>query len=113
MFGSLQIAIIQIIAIITLIGAVWALIEALRYPPQAYVAAGKRTKVFWGSIVGVATLVAFLTLPPPFGFGSGIFSFFTIAALAAVAVFFADVRPALNLVHRPGSGRPKDNRGGW
>ena len=114
MFGSLQLLIIVIIAIITFAAAVWALIEALRYPPQAYVAAGKRTKVFWGSITGGAALIAFLTLPPPFGFGGGIFSFFTIVALAAIIIFFVDVRPRLKENHRPGYGGPRQtDRGGW
>jgi len=113
MFGPLQLTIIAIIAIATFVAAVWALIEALRYPPQAYVAAGKRTKAFWGAIVGVATLVAFLTLPPPIGFGRGIFSFFTIFALAAILIFFVDVRPRLKENHRPGPSRPRDSRGGW
>ena len=114
MFGPAQMTIIVIIAIITFIAAVWALYQALRFPPQAYVAAGKRTKVFWGSILGAAALVAFLTLPPPFGFGNGIFSFFTVAALAAVIVFFVDVLPRLRESHRPGSGGARrTDSGGW
>lgn len=113
MFGSLQYFIIFVIAVVTLVAGIWALVEALKYPPEAYVAAGKRTKGFWGAITGVAALIAFLTMPPPLGFGSGIFSFFTIAALAGIIIFFVDVRPALQQVHRPGPGRRKDNRGGW
>ena len=114
MFGTLQAKIIVIIAIITFVVAVWALIQAMRFPPQAYVAAGKRTKVFWGCVTGLAALIAFLTLPPPLGFGNGIFSFFTVAALAAVIVFFVDVLPRLRESHRPGSGGARrTDSGGW
>src|SRR5699024_9824712 len=42
---------------------VWAFINALRFRPDAYVAAGKRTKTFWGILTGVAMLLGFLSLP--------------------------------------------------
>jgi hypothetical protein len=113
MFGELQYLIILVLAVVTFVAAVWALVEALRYPNDAYVAAGKRTKTFWGAITGVSALIAFLTLPPPLGFGSGIMSFFTIAALVGILVFFVDVRPRLKEQHRPGPSRPRDQRGGW
>src|SRR6188768_518457 len=103
MFRDLQFLIIFVLAVATLVAGIWALVEALKYPPDAYVAAGKRTKAFWGAITGAAALIAFLTMPYPLGFGKGIFSFFTIAALAGIIIFFVDVRPALQQVHRPGS----------
>jgi len=111
MFGPLQYWIILIIAIVTLVAAIAGLIEALRPPASAYVAAGKRTKVFWGSIMAVAALIAFLTLPPPLGFGSGVLSIFSLAALVAIILFFVDVRPKLKEHNRPGPTR--NERGGW
>ena len=113
-FGTLQYWIILLLAVGTLVAGVWALIQALRFPNSAYVAAGKRTKTFWGVITGTAALTAFLTLPPPLGFGSGILSFFTVAALPAIIIFFVDVLPKLRENHRPGATRARDNnRGGW
>lgn len=114
MFGELQYLLILIIAIVTLIAAIAGLVEALRAPASAYVSAGKRTKVFWGSIMGVAALIAFLTLPPPLGFGSGVMSIFSIVALVAIIVFFVDVRPRIKEHYRRGpSGGAGPTRGGW
>lgn len=109
--GSLQFLIIALLAIIIFVAAAWALVQAMRFPPEAYIAAGKRTKNFWGAVVGGATVLAFLTLPPAFGFGLGFF--FATAASAATIIFFVDVLPRLRENHRPGSSRPRDNRGGW
>ena len=67
MFG-LQLTIVVIIAIVVFVAAAWALIQAFRFPADAYVAAGKRTRTFWLAITGVATLFAFLCLPPASGF---------------------------------------------
>jgi len=111
MFESLQRIVLFVIVIVIFAAAVWALVQALRYPPEAYVAAGKRTKTFWGSIVGAATVLAFLTLPPAFGFGLGFL--FATAASVAVLLFSVDVLPRLREQHRPGPRRPTDNRGGW
>ena len=111
MFGQFQYTIILIIAIVTLIAAAWGLIEALRAPAQAYVAAGKRTKLFWGSIMGVALLIAFLTLPPPLGIGHGVLSIFSLVALVAIIMFFVDVRPKIKEHNRRGP--TNTQRGGW
>jgi len=111
-FVALQGLILIVIAVAIFIAAVFALVEALRYPPEAYVAAGKRTKTFWGAIVGGATVLAFLTLPPAFGFGLGFF--FATAASAATIIFMVDVRPRLKENHRFGSGGARrTDRGGW
>jgi len=111
MIGSLQMLLLYMLAIAVFGVAAWALIQALRFPPTAYVAAGKRTKGFWGAIVGGATVLAFIGLPPSFGFGMG-FIFWTASAAGALA-FLVDVLPALRSVHRPGSRGPRTNRGGW
>ncbi len=111
MIGSLQTFLLFAIAIAVFAAAAWALIQAFRYPAGAYTAAGKRTRTFWLAITAGATVLAFLGLPPAFGFGMG-FLFWT-AASAGALVFFVDVLPALKSVHRPGSSRPSDNRGGW
>jgi hypothetical protein len=111
MFGSLQALIVIVIAIAIFAAAVWALIQAFRFPPDAYVAAGKRTKNFWLAIVGGATVLAFLCLPPAGGFG--LFFLLETAAAAATIIFFVDVLPRLRESYRPGPKRQRDNRGGW
>jgi len=62
--------------------AVWALIDLLRRPAAAFVSAGKRTKGFWGAIVGVATAVSFASVPFP----TGLPQFFTGLKIAAISV---------------------------
>ena len=73
-----------------------ALLDALRHRPDAFVAAGKRTKNFWLLVLGVATAV---------GFVSNVLSMFGVIAFVAAAVYLADVRPALKQVSGRGGGR--------
>lgn len=91
---------------------VYALVDALRRPAQAFVSGGKRTKQFWTVLLGVATAVAFVAIPPPIGIG--LLSFLALGSAVAAGVYLADVRPAI----RPysggsGRGRPGGPRGGW
>ncbi|MGC4175531.1 DUF2516 family protein [Demequina sp.] len=112
MIGNLQGLLLLTISVAIFVVAVWALIQAFRFPPEAYVAAGKRTKNFWLAITGGATALSFLGLPPSYGFGMG-FIFWTASAAGAL-IFFVDVLPRLREVHRPGQSRRRDdNRGGW
>lgn len=114
MFGALQNLIVFVISLAALVGAVWALFDALRYPNQAYVAAGKQTKVLWGVILGVASAITLVYLPwPPGRGGMGILSFLGIAASVAVIYYFVGVQPKLRENHHPGSPRGRSNRGGW
>lgn len=110
LFASLQAGIFLLISFAIFIAAVWALINALRFPPGAYTAAGKRTKGFWTGITIGAAVCAFLNLPPAMGFGFGFF--FMIAASVASLVFLVDVLPRLREHHQPGYGGGQ-NRGGW
>lgn len=113
MFGTLQNSLIFLISLAALVAAIWALIEALRYPNQAYVAAGKRSKALWGAIIALAALIAFVSLPPPLGRGGGPLGLLGIASIAAVLYFFVDVKPKLREHHNPGAPRGRSNRGGW
>lgn len=72
----------------------FALVEALRYDANAYVAAGKRTKNLWLAVTGIALAVDIVILAP--------LSFLNIAGFIAAAVFLADVRPALRAVSGKG-----------
>ena len=113
MFGSLQLFIIIVLSVATFIAAAWALIQGLRFPDSAYVAAGKLKKLWWGLILGAALVISFLGLPYPFGYGSGIMGFGVVIAVAAVIIFFVDVLPKLRENYQPGRSKPRDNRGGW
>jgi hypothetical protein len=112
-FSTLQNGIVLLISLAAFVSAVWALVEALRYPNEAYTSAGKQSKALWGAILGGAAAIAFISLPYPFGRGSGIVGFLGIAALVAVIYFFVDVKPKLGDRHRPGPRGGRSSSGGW
>lgn len=66
----------------------WALIDCAITRPDAFVAAGKRTKGFWLAITGVSALIGFYFVLAPFGI-------FALLAIVAAAVYLTDVRPAV------------------
>jgi hypothetical protein len=70
---------------------VFALVDALRHQPPAYLAAGKRTKGLWTVVLIVSTLVAFLSVYNPL-------SLTGILAVVAAAYYLTDVRPALRQI---------------
>ena len=81
--------------------AVWALIGALRFRPDAYVAADRRTKGFWSLLTALALLLAVLGAPLPLlmGVRGGSGSMLFLVASAVISgVFLADVMPALRRV---------------
>lgn len=83
---------------------VFALVDVLRQRDDAFVAAGKRTKRFWSLVVGIATLVGFVTM-------GNVLGLVGIVAFVAAAVYLADVRPALRQV--TGGGRANGPYGPW
>lgn len=74
-----------VLRIVMLAVVLWALIDAITRPTQAFALAGKWSKQGWLVVLGVAALVAVLL-----GFG-----FLGIAALIAALVYLLDVRPAV------------------
>ncbi|GAA1165480.1 DUF2516 family protein [Ornithinimicrobium humiphilum] len=86
---------------------VWALVDCLRTRPDAFVAAGKRTKGFWLALTGVATVIGFIFVMSPF-------NLFNLLAIVAAGVYHADVRPALRAVQgRGGQGTHMGPYGPW
>src|SRR3954454_21268707 len=67
----------------------WALVDCLVRPENAFVAAGKRTKTFW---VVVLVLALF----------SGFLGFLSIIGLVAAIVYLVDVRPRVKEIPRSG-----------
>lgn len=80
----------------------FAFVDALRHPEQAFVAAGKRTRTFWLLVTGVGLLLGVVTVTNPL-------NLFAVVGFVAAAVYLADVRPALRQVR--GLGRRSDS--GW
>lgn len=77
----------------------YALVDCVRRRPDAFAAAGKRTKNFWLVVTGVAAAVGFVTLGDPRALG-----LLGIAAIIAAGVYLADVKPALDQVTGRGGG---------
>jgi Protein of unknown function (DUF2516) len=99
--AGVQYYVLFLLMLAAFITQVFALIDALRHRPDAYIAAGKQTKQRWTIILGVATAIGFICLGP------WLFQllFLNIFAFVAAAVYLVDVRPALRAVSgRGGSG---------
>lgn len=73
--------------------SLYALVDAAKRPAQAFEATDKQTKQLWMILLGVATLVAFLTV-----FGGTRILFLTIGAGIVAGIYLLDVRPALNAI---------------
>ncbi|NHA66643.1 DUF2516 family protein [Phycicoccus flavus] len=75
----------------------FALVDCLRRRPDAFTAAGKRTKTFWLVVTGVAVLLGIVAI--------GSTRLLGVIAIIAAGVYLADVKPALEQVMGRGSGR--------
>lgn len=84
--------IVTAITAVLLIVEVWALVNALRFRPDAYTAAGKRTKGFWILLTLVGVLLGVLSF-----LGNGI-GLLALVGVVMAGVFLADVLPALRTV---------------
>jgi Protein of unknown function (DUF2516) len=72
----------------------WAFVDALVRPANAFVAAGKLTKPAWAAITGLAAAVCYVFTP---------LSFLGLPAVIAGVVYLVDVRPALRGLRRGNS----------
>jgi hypothetical protein len=95
-FTSIQSLIVFAFGVASLVLSVFGLVDALRNRPEAFTAAGKRTKNFWLAILGVATALSLISI-------SAAFSLTWILAVVGAGVYAADVRPALRKVMGRGS----------
>jgi len=71
--------------------SVWAFVDALIRPANAYVAAGKLTKPAWLAITAIAAVILYFTGP---------LSFFGLFTVVAAIVYLVDVRPAIRGLRR-------------
>lgn len=74
--------------------ALFAFVDALIRPANAFIAAGKLNKPAWATIVGLSAVVLLYF---------GIMSLFSLAALVATMVYLVDVRPAVRSLTGGGS----------
>lgn len=102
LYSGFQSVILLVLGVVALGCEVFAFVDALRHPENAYVAAGKRTRTFWLVLLGVALAIGFVTLFNPL-------SLFGLLAFVGAAVYLADVRQALRQVR--GIGGRSDT--GW
>jgi predicted CDP-diglyceride synthetase/phosphatidate cytidylyltransferase len=98
-FTNFQSTLVLILGLAALACEIFALVDALRHRPDAYVAAGKRTKNFWMILLLVAVVLGVITL-------FNVLNLFGLVGFIAAAVYLADVRPALRRVS--GRGRSHD-----
>lgn len=109
--GSLQLLLFFLFYLAIFVLSAWALVDCLRRPAAAFLSAGKRTRQFWTWVLVAATVVAFISIPPPLGIGLPFPSFLALISAAAAIIYLVDVRPAVAPYSgRRGGGPP---RGGW
>ena len=78
----------------TLALAIWAFVDALIRPANAYTAASKLNKPAWCGITALAAVFAQLASP---------LTMFWLVASVAAAVYLVDVRPAVRGLQRGGN----------
>lgn len=84
---DLQFGIYQVVWIALLAVKGFAFVNALMFSGEAYLAAGKLSKVAWAAILGLGLLAHLVT--------GGFLGLINIAFTIAAFVYLADVRPAL------------------
>lgn len=110
MISTLQVVIFLALYLLVFVLCVVAVIDLVRRPSTAFVSAGKRTKGFWGAILGAATAIAFVAIPYPLGIGQ--LQFLALGSAVAAIVYLVDVKPAV-ASYGGGSRGPRRPGGGW
>ncbi|WP_454835916.1 DUF2516 family protein [Rhodococcus qingshengii] len=80
--------------VLALVGAVYAIVHAVRQRPDAFTAVNKLTKPIWLGILIVAALILSATSPV---------GLLGIIAVVAVCVYLVDVRPRVDDIQHGGS----------
>lgn len=95
------------LAVAAFVVEAWAFIDAITRPTQAFVAAGKQTKLIWLIILGIAFVLGLSAA----AYG-GVTGFLSVAAFVAAAIYLADVRPKVKEFRR-GSNSNSGPYGPW
>ncbi len=93
---SVQSTILLVLGVLAFGMELFALVDVVRRPAQAFQYAEKRTKNFWLILVAVASAVGFVSLFNPT-------SLVGLLGVVAAGVYLADVRPAVSQ-YRPRGG---------
>ena len=96
--STLQGWIVLALSVVALGVEVYAFIDCVRRRPDAFPAAGKRTKSFWLIVTVIAMLLGIVSL-------GGLPGLLGIVAVIAAGVYLADVKPALDQVMGRGTNR--------
>ena len=96
--GGAQSLVLLVLGLLAFAMQVFALVDAVRNRPDAFVAAGKRTKQFWLIVLGVAAALGFVSILNPL-------NIFSLLAVVGAGIYLADVRPALRQVSGGGGNR--------
>lgn len=97
-------AVVNLIALVVIVMAVIALLDAVRRPERAFASEGKLTKKKWLLILGAGALFALLGLLQLIGV------VLNILAIAPAVIYWVDVRPAIKPY---GDGRPRNQGPQW
>jgi hypothetical protein len=81
----------KVLSLGAFVAEVWAFVDALRRPAQAFVSAGKQTKPLWLIILGVAAVIGLYFSALAIGISA--IGILPIAAFVAAAIYLTDVRP--------------------
>jgi hypothetical protein len=87
MFGAVQDLVIFALWIVLLVVKGAAFIDCVRRPPQAFPAVGRKSKVLWLVLTGLAALVGLLP--------GATLDIFGIAGTVIALVYLFDVRPKI------------------
>jgi Kef-type K+ transport system membrane component KefB len=104
--SSLQSWIVLLLSVVAFGVEVYAFVDCVRRRPDAFTAAGKRTKSFWLLVTVIAMLLGIVSLAQLPGI-------LAIVAVIAAGVYLADVKPALDQVMGRGGGRTDGPYGPW
>ena len=96
--NSAQAVVFLLLGLAAFVVQVFALVDAIRQRPDAYLAASKMTKQRWVVILGVAVAIGFIS------FNGNALGMLNLIAFVAAAVYLVDVRPALRQVQGRGGG---------
>lgn len=105
--GSAQSIVVLLLSLAAFGAELFALVDCLRNRPDAFVAAGKRTKKFWTIITALAAVFGFVSINSGLLFSIGLIGF------VGAAIYLADVRPALRQVSGGRGGQRMGPYGPW
>ena len=105
--NSAQAVVFLVLGVAAFAVQVFALVDAIRHRPDAYVAASKMTKQRWVIILAVAVAIGFIS------FDGNALGFLNLIAFVAAAVYLVDVRPALRQVQGRGGSSSSGPYGPW